>query len=41
VLTPELEASITAGGRMPVDESRSGGRRNVLPLGRDVVSFPG
>jgi hypothetical protein len=41
VLTPELEASITAGGRMPVDESRSGGRRNALPLGRDVVSFPG
>ena len=36
-----LEATINAGRPTPIDRAKAGPRRGELPLGRDVVTFPG
>jgi hypothetical protein len=40
-LTDALEETINAGQPIPVDTAGAGPRRPELPLGRDVVRFPG
>lgn len=40
-LDDALEATINAGGPTPIDRAEAGPRRGELPLGRDVVTFPG
>ncbi|MBD0282925.1 MAG: peptidoglycan DD-metalloendopeptidase family protein [Thermoleophilaceae bacterium] len=40
-LTDALEETINAGQPIPVDTAGAGPRRRELPLGRDVVRFPG
>jgi hypothetical protein len=40
-LDDALEATINAGEPTPVDRAEAGPRRGELPLGRDVVTFPG
>jgi murein DD-endopeptidase MepM/ murein hydrolase activator NlpD len=40
-LTDELTRRIEAGDPMPVDTQGAGARRDELPIGRDVVDFPG
>jgi murein DD-endopeptidase MepM/ murein hydrolase activator NlpD len=40
-LTHELFAAINAGQPIPIDPTGAGPRRRELPLGRQVVRFPG
>jgi hypothetical protein len=40
-VTPALEDAINAGRSIPIDTTGAGPRRRELPLGSEVVRFPG